>query len=177
MWGRMGAVTSPGTMNKKPKSLLQRVGNVLLAAVLMLVGPALMVTSYQQVDADEELARTGVQVSGTITYFSDTRKASNRDITVEYVAADGVTRYVNAAVDHEQHPSVGEQVTVAYSEQDPNQAIVLGYESKGEFLGGVGLILTAIFTTLGVIIIVTGLRRRRRDEVRSSSMRGNVAES
>jgi len=25
-------------MNKKPKSLLQRVGNVLLAAVLMLVG-------------------------------------------------------------------------------------------------------------------------------------------
>lgn len=40
------------------------------------------------------------------------------------------------------------------------------------FLGGVGLILTAVFTTLGLILIVAGLRGRRRDKVYSS----NVAE-
>lgn len=113
----MGAVTSPKAKIKKGKSLLSRMLNVLFAAALILAGPALMVTSYQQVDADEELARTGAQVTGTITYFSDARKASNRDITVEYVAADGVSRYANAPVDHEQHPSVGEQVTVAYRKQ------------------------------------------------------------
>ena len=164
----MGTVTSPGALNKKRKSVLHRMVNVLFTAALMLAGPALMVTSYQQVDADEELARTGTHVTGTITYFSDARKASNRDITVEYMTADGVTRYANAPVDHEQHPSVGEQVTVAYREQNPDQAVVLGCESNSEFLGGVGLILTAIFTTLGLILIVSGLRRRRRDKVRSS---------
>ncbi|MDQ0768437.1 cytochrome c oxidase assembly protein Cox11 [Pseudarthrobacter defluvii] len=169
-------MTSPGAAIKKPKSLLRRMVNVLFTAALMLVGPALMVTSYQQVDADEELARTGAQVSGTITYFSDARKASNRDITVEYEAADGVSRYANAPVDHEQHPSVGEQVTVAYSEQNPEQAVVLGYESNSEFLGGVGLILTTVFTTLGLILTISRLGRRRRDKVRSSDVRSGAAE-
>ena len=163
-------------MNKKPESRLHRMVNAMFVAVLMLAGPGLMAASYQQVDADEELARTGVQVSGTITYFSDARKASNRDITVEYVAADGVSRYASAPVDHEQHPSVGEQVTVAYREQNPEQAVVLGYESNGEFLGGVGRILTAVFTTLGLILIVSRLRRRRRNKVRSSNVRSGRAE-
>ena len=155
-------MTSTRAMFKKPKSVLRRVVNVLLAAVLMLAGPALMITSYQQVGADEELARTGVHVTGTITYFSDARKASNRDITVEYVAADGVNRYANAPVDHEQHPSVGGQVTVSYRQQSPDQAVVLGYGSNSEFLGGVGLILTVVFTTSGLALFVSGLRRRRR---------------
>jgi len=175
--GRMGAVTSPGTMNKKPKSLPRRMVNVLFTAALMLAGPALMMTSYQQVDADEELARTGVHAAGSITYFSDARKASNRNITVEYVAADGVTRYANAPVDHEQQPSVGEQVTVAYREQDPEQAVVLGYESNGGFLGGVGLILTAVFTTLGAALVVSGMVKRRRDKVGSSNLRSDAAKS
>lgn len=95
---------------------------------------------------------------------------------MEYVAADGVSRYANAPVDHEQHPSVGEQVPVAYRERDSNQAVVLGYESNSEFLGGVGLILTAVFTTVGVIVIVSALRRRRRDKVRSSNVRSGAAE-
>jgi hypothetical protein len=171
----MGAVTSPGAIIKKPKSLPIRILNVLLAVALMLMGPILMVTSYQQVDADEELARTGLQATGTITYFSDARKASNRGITVEYVTADGVTRYAHARVDFEQHPSVGEEVTVAYRAQDPEQAVVLGYESNSDFLGGVGLILTAIFTTLGLILIVSGLRRRGRDKVRGTNVGSGAA--
>ena len=158
----MGAANSTESVLNKPKSAVRRMVNVLFAVVLMLLGPALMITSYQQVDADEELARTGVHVAGTITYFSDARKASNRDITVEYVAADGVNRYANAPVDHEQHPSVGGQVTVSYREQNPDQAVVLGYGSNSGFPGGVGLILTVVFTTSGLALIVSGLRRRRR---------------
>ena len=135
----MHALGDEGVPGLGPSGEVRRMVNVLFTAALMLVGPALMVTSYQQVDADEELRRTGV--TGSITHFSDARKASNRDITVEYMAADGVSRYANAPVDHEQHPSVGEQVTVAYREQDSNQAVVLGYGVNSEFLGGVGLIL------------------------------------
>lgn len=137
-------MTSTGSLLNKPKSVVRRIVNVLFAVVLMLLGAALMITSYQQVDADEELARTGVHVAGTITYFSDARKASNRDITVEFVAADGVNRYAHAPLDHEQHPYIGEQVTVSYREQQPDQAVVLGYGSNREFLGGVGLILTVV---------------------------------
>lgn len=156
-------------MFKKPKSVVRRVVNVLLAAVLMLVGATLMITSYQQVDADEELARTGVHVAGTITYFSDARKASNLDITVEFVAADGVNRYAHAPLDHEQHPYIGEQVTVSYREQQPDQAVVLGYGSTNKFLGGVGLILTAVLTTPGVVLIPSKVWRRQRDKPRSGS--------
>ena len=155
-------MTSTGSLLNKPKSVVRRIVNVLFAVVLMLLGAALMITSYQQVDADEELARTGVHVAGTITYFSDARKASNRDITVEFVAADGVNRYAHAPLDHEQHPYIGEQVTVSYREQQPDQAVVLGYGSTSEFLGGVGLILTVVFTTSGLALFVSGLRRRRR---------------
>jgi hypothetical protein len=148
----------------KPKSLLSRVLNAVLAGALILLGPVMMMVGTQLVDADEELARTGVRVSGTIVYFSDARKASNRDITVEYVAADGLSRHANAPVDHDQHPSVSEKVTVAYSEQNPDEAVVIGYESDGEFLRGVGVILTAIFTSLGLILIVSGLRKSRKEK-------------
>lgn len=96
---------------------------------------------------------------------------------MEYVAADGgVSRDANAPMDHQQPPSVGEQVTIAYREQDRNQAVMLGYEGNNEFLGGIGVILTAVFTTLGLILIVTGLRRGRRDEVRSPNVRCGAAE-
>ena len=61
-------MTSTGSLLNKPKSVVRRIVNVLFAVVLMLLGAALMITSYQQVDADEELARTGVHVAGTITY-------------------------------------------------------------------------------------------------------------
>ena len=101
----MHALGDEGAPGPGPSREVRRMVNVLFTAALMLVGPALMVTSYQQVDAAEELARTGVQVTGSITHFSDARKASNRDITVEYVAADGVSRYANVPVDHEQHRS------------------------------------------------------------------------
>ena len=48
--------------------------------------------------------------------------------------------------------------------------------SNSEFLGGVGLILTAVFTTLGLILTVSGLRRGGRDKVRSSNVRSGAAE-
>ena len=64
-------MTSTRAMFKKPKSVLRRVVNMLLAAVLMLAGPALMITSYQQVDADEELVSSPgfVMPSGADAYM------------------------------------------------------------------------------------------------------------
>ncbi|WP_459793083.1 hypothetical protein [Arthrobacter sp. AD-310] len=53
---------------------------------------------------------------------------------------------------------------------------MLGYESSSQFLGGVGLILTANFTTLGLILSVSGLRRGRRDKVSSSNVHSGKAE-
>jgi len=58
-----------------PSGEVRRMVNVLFTAALMPVGPALMATSYQQVDADEELGRPGVQVTGSIAHFSNARKA------------------------------------------------------------------------------------------------------
>jgi hypothetical protein len=65
-------------------------------------------------------------------------------------------------VDHDQHPVVGEDVTVMYREQQPDEAVVLGYESDGISVRGVGTILTLIFTTTGLILIINSIRRRRR---------------
>lgn len=162
--GTIGVVSSPGTTTRKPKSIPGRALNVALGAVLIFVGPALMVAGTQSVDADEELARTGVHAPGIIVDFTDGRKASARNITVEFTSADGGTHRASAAVDHEQHPTVGDVSEVAYREQDPDQAVVLGYESSGQFLQGIGLILTGIFTTLGIILTISGLRKRRREK-------------
>lgn len=70
----MHALGDEGAPGPGPSGEVRRMVNVLFTAALMLVGPALVVTSYQQVDADEELARTGVQVTGSITHFSDGRR-------------------------------------------------------------------------------------------------------
>lgn len=59
---------SSGTTKAYQTMLDLHIGT-LFAAVLMLVVPALMVASCQQVGADEELVRTGVQAAGTITYI------------------------------------------------------------------------------------------------------------
>jgi hypothetical protein len=124
-------------------------------------GPTLIVAGTLQVDADDELARTGEQVSGTIVRFDDTNKASDRDIRVEYQSADGDFRYVSANVDHDQAPVVGDEVTVVYQADQPGRATVLGFESGGVFLRGVGVILTFIFDGLVLAVTISGMIRRR----------------
>jgi hypothetical protein len=132
-------------------------------ALLLLAGPVMIGIGSSMTDSDEELARTGTQVTGTIVDFDDVRKASNRDITVEYIAADGTGHSTIATVSHDQHPTVGDDVTVIYSESNPGKAVVVGYESDGVFVGGIGALFTLIFTLpLGVILIIKQFRRRRK---------------
>lgn len=156
----MTTVSSPETSAKrKPSGPLSRIGAVALATVMVLAGPVMIGVGTQMADHDAEIAQTGVHTTGTITDFKDTRRASQRDIMVTYTAADGTERSTSAAVDHDQHPAVGEAVTVAYREQQPDEAVVLGYESGGASVRGTGTILTLVFTTTGLILVVKGIRR------------------
>jgi hypothetical protein len=138
---------------------LARIGTVVVAAVMILAGPVMIGVGSQMADDDAVIAQTGTRTAGTIIDFQDTRRASQRDITVAYTSTDGTDRRTFASVDHDQHPVVGEDVTVVYREQQPDEAVVLGYESDGISVRGIGTILTLIFTTTGLILII---RRRRR---------------
>lgn len=149
-------------VRRKPNGLPSRVGAAVFAAVMILAGPVMIGVGTQMADTDEEIARIGVHTAGTIIDFDDTRRASQRDITVTYTSADGMDRSTVAAVDHDQHPAIGESVTVVYREQQPDNAVVLGYESGGISVRGVGTILTLIFTTTGLILVFKGIRRSRR---------------
>jgi hypothetical protein len=163
-------VTSPNAkVNRKPKSSLGRWANLAITALVLCLGPVLIVVGTLLIDADDELARSGERTAGTIVDFDDVRKASARDIRVEYQSADGFVHYTSAAVDHDQHPVVGEEVTVVYSESDPGQATVLGYESDGVFLRGVGVVLTLIFGGIAVIAFLLGLRKKTGRTRRSKS--------
>jgi hypothetical protein len=157
-------VTSPNAnVNRKPKLSPGRWANLAITALVLCLGPVLIVVGTLLIDADDELARSGEQTVGTIVDFDDVRKASARDIKVEYQSVDGFVHYTSAAVDHDQHPVVGEEVTVVYRESDPGHAVVLGYESDGVFLRGVGVVLTLIFGGIGAFVFlsyVLGLRKK-----------------
>lgn len=147
------------------KSHRRRLGALAFILLVVLAGPGLMVLGTVMIDADAELSRTGVQSTGTITDFNDTQRASSRDIKVQYTSTDGAEHVVSASVDHDQHPEVGTPVTVVYDGQQPSRAVVLGFESGGVSIRGVGTILTlvaALVTLIGFIMRVSGKRRAGR---------------
>lgn len=149
-------------MTRPPKRPGGRLGTLAVVLIVLLVGPGLMVVGTTMIDADAELSRTGVQSPGTVTDFNDTQRASNRDIKVRYTSMDGIDHVVSASVDHDQHPTVGDPVTVAYDSQQPSRAVVLGFESGGVTLRGVGTVLTLVATGIGLIALVTRVSRKRR---------------
>jgi hypothetical protein len=161
----MDAVTSPDTAApRKLQTLWASLGGFAFVAVLLLAGPVMIGIGSSMTDSDGELARTGTRVTGTIVDFDDVRKASNRDITVEYMSADGVSRRTFANVDHEQHPTVGDDVTVIYSDSNPGKAVVVGYESDGVSVRGIGTLFTLVFTIpLSLALITKKLRKRRKE--------------
>lgn len=126
--------------------------NLAVTVLVLCLGPILIGVGSFMINADEELARTGAQVSGTIVHFDDVTKASERRMQVAFTTADGSPHKTFAAVDHDQHPELGGGVTVVYGENDPGRAIVLGYESDGVWFRGVGVVLTVIFGGLGLLI-------------------------
>lgn len=130
-------------------------------ALLLLTGPVMIGIGSSMTDSDEELARTGIHTTGTIVDFDDVRNASKRDIRVEYAADGGTGHFTIATVKHDQYPTVGEDVTVIYSESNPEDALVVGYGSDAVSVGGIGALFMLIFTIpLGLILIIKKLRKR-----------------
>lgn len=156
-------MTSPNaTVTSKPKSLWGRVANIAIVLLLFALGPVMIGIGTHLSSADAELVRTGERATGTIVDFNDVRQASKRDIDVEFQSADGRFHSIEVPVDHEQHPVVGEEVTVAYRESDPKDATVLGFESDGDFLTGAGGILTFIFWGIAFTFLIKSLVRARK---------------
>ncbi|MDQ1052143.1 hypothetical protein QE394_000071 [Arthrobacter sp. SORGH_AS 212] len=160
----MDAVSIPDAVPPpKRQTFLARLGGFAFVTILLLTGPTLIGIGSSMAGSDEELARTGIHATGSIVDFDDVRKASNRKITVEYIAADGTGYSTFASVDHDQHPTVGGDVTVIYSESNPGKAVVVGYDSSGVSVRGIGALFLLIFTIpLGLVLIIKRLRRNRR---------------
>lgn len=170
----MGAVTGRRTDgNRKPPLTWKGKLNLAVTVLVLCLGPIMIGVGSFMINADEELARSGVQATGTIVHFDDVTKASDRRMQVEFPAADGSVHRTFAAVDHDQYPVVGSSVAVVYSENDPGRAIVPGYESDGVWLRGAGVVLTVIFGVLGLLFAVlvgsavlrAKLRQRRTQQV------------
>ncbi|QDG87443.1 DUF3592 domain-containing protein [Pseudarthrobacter sp. NIBRBAC000502770] len=159
--------------NRKPPLSWKRKLNLAVTVLVLCLGPIMIGVGSFMINADEELARSGVQATGTIIRFDDVTKASERRMQVQFPAADGAVHRTFAAVDHDQYPVVGSSVTVVYAENNPGRAIVPGYESDGVWLRGAGVVLTVIFGVLGLLYIVlvgsavlrARLRRRRTPKV------------
>ena len=149
-------------MTRPPKRPGGRLGTLAVVLIVLLVGPGLMVVGTMMIDADAELSRTGVQSPGTVTDFNDTQRASNRDIKVRYTSTDGAEHVVSASVELDQHPTVGDPVTVAYDSQQPSRAVVLGFESGGVTLRGVGTVLTLVAAGIGLTAAIIGATQKRR---------------
>jgi hypothetical protein len=163
-------VTLPNaTVNSKPKMSWGMRANLAFMLLLFALGPVMIGLGTHLASADAELVRSGERATGTIVNFNDARQASKRDIDVEFQSADGRFHSIEVPVDHEQHPVVGEEVTVAYRESDPENATVLGFESDGDFLTGAGGIVTFIFWgTAFTFLIKSLLRARKRRTSRTS---------
>jgi hypothetical protein len=153
-------VTPPNaTVTRKPTTRRGVVANIAIAVLLFVLGPVMIGIGTHLSSADAELVRTGERATGTIVNFNDVRKASSRDIDVEFQSADGQFHSVEVPVDHEQHPVIGEEVTVAYRESDPEDATVLGFESDGDFLTGAGGIVTFIVWGIAIPLTIKSLVR------------------
>jgi hypothetical protein len=160
---RRGVTSPDATVKSKPKMSWGMRANLAFSALVICLGPVLMVAGTAQINADAELVRMGVRVPGTITEFHDQPQASDRKMKVEFQSADGSVHGRWITVDFDQHPAAGEEVTVVYQESDPGRATAIGYESDGVFYRGVGTVLTSIFGGIAVCLAGCYWLGRRRD--------------
>jgi len=107
----------------------------------------------------DHLISQGLAALGIIGSEADIDKSPL--VSLRYRCAETVDIIITP-VDHDQHPTVGDPVTVAYDSQQPSRAVVLGFESGGVTLRGVGTVLTLVATGIGLIALVTRVSRKRR---------------
>lgn len=143
-------------------SLVNRVVLYALVALFLVGGPALLAWGATDVDHHQELVEEGTRTEGTVVSFADSNRASQRDVVVEFVAEDARIYTASALADHSQHPDVGSTVTVAYDRGDPEDNALVGYETSGSSLLGIGVILTLIGYGVLTLVGVSVLARRRR---------------
>lgn len=140
--------------------------NGIVMVLVLLLGPAMIVFGQYLVNIDEELKQTGTQTTGIIIDFDDVNKASEREITVQFMSEDGSYHRTWADVDHDAHPVVGDAVTVVYRGVDPSHATVLGYDSDGAWFRGAGTLVTFLFVVIGMVVVISVLLGRRKRKKR-----------
>lgn len=147
-------------------SRVNRVVQVGVFAAFLIVGPALLAWGASDVSRHETLVEVGVRAEGMVVAFADSNRASQREVDVEFLAEDARTYTAYALADSTQHPDVGATLTVAYDRDDPENNAVVGYETSGSSLLGMGVILTLIplglLALVGVGVVMSGRRARRR---------------
>lgn len=131
-------------------------------AAFLIVGPALLAWGAADARHHQTLVEEGARADGTVVAFADSHQASQREVDVEFVAEDARTYTAFALAGSTQHPDVGATVTVAYDRDDPEDNAVVGYDTSGSSLLGMGTILTLISFGVIALVGVGGLMRRRR---------------
>ena len=139
-----------------------------LFIVLILLAPLTFVLGSIGVSQEEELLASGTRTTGTVVSFDDARKASDRSVAVEYTTSDGVVRTVRALADDEQHPVVGQELTVVHDPANPDRALIEGYDTWAGFAQGLGIFITLIFFAVFALAVlskaISRIRRRRMPE-------------
>jgi hypothetical protein len=135
-----------------------RMGGTVLIALMFIVGPVLIGIGASVTAAEDELARTGTHVEGTVTTVRDGVKASRQRFEVEYLDADASAHSVWVSWSTAEKPVEGDTVTVVYSSSNPDSAMVEGYDGDGISVSGVGVVLTLVFGVVGVVMLVSSFR-------------------
>jgi len=154
--------------NKKPRR--SRVLSTLFIVLIFVAGPALIGIGSVVTAAEDELARTGTHVEGTVSDVRDSNKASRQRFRVDYLDNDGSSHVAWVSWSTKTKPVVGQNVTVIYSDSRPGSAIVEGYDGEGISLTGVGVVLTVVFAVLGIVLVTS--RHRGKAQRRSAAAAG-----
>ncbi|MFJ2368465.1 DUF3592 domain-containing protein [Microbacterium sp. NPDC087665] len=128
---------------------------------MLLVGPALIVIGSVVMGNEADLRASGGRVQGVVTEVNTGREASDRDFKVEYeVDGDRYAIWVDWLVDDE--PTIGREMTVVYRTSNPGDAVVEGYDGPGVSVVGLGLVMTAVLSSVAVVMIASFRASRRR---------------
>ncbi|GAA1494354.1 DUF3592 domain-containing protein [Curtobacterium herbarum] len=134
----------------------------LLIVAMLLIGPLLVTIGSVLVAGNNHLLATGTRVAGTVIDVHDGPESSDRRFGAEYFAADSSRHVIWADWVSHAKPKLRDTVTVVYRQDDPGSAVIAGYGTPGEFVQGLGIVLTVIVGGTGVVMLVSGRRGNRK---------------